>query len=297
LRSDFPLYSGKYWGENMKAIPELDKLFEEVGTYRSSTDYKELLSFVKKFRHMAPYNAMLLHVQKPGSVYVASASDWQNRFERHPKLGARPLVILRPFGPVSFVYELSDTEGKAFPKKLEEPFLASGEITNQRIEVIRRSMYYEGIATVEQDYATTLAGNIRAIHDTGEFKAANTSKIFKLIFGMVLNKNIPNASKLATIFHELGHAFCGHLYQPDAKWLPQRYGLTDNEEEFEAESACWLLCERLGIDNPSAEYLSGYLNNNSEIPNISIDAVLKAVGMVERILGGINSPKKELIIK
>ena len=59
--------------------PELDKLFEEVGTYRSTKDYRELLSFVRKFRHYAPYNAMLLHIQKPGSTYVASASDWQNR--------------------------------------------------------------------------------------------------------------------------------------------------------------------------------------------------------------------------
>lgn len=278
-------------------MPELDKLFEEVGTYRSSADYRKLLDFVIKFRHTAPYNAMLLHVQKPGSVYVASASDWQSRFGRQPKLGARPLVILRPFGPVSFVYELGDTEGTAFPKELEEPFLASGKITNQRVGTIRRSMYYEGIATDEQDYGTSLAGNIRVIHGTGEFRAANASKTLKLIFGMVLNKNTPNATKLATIFHELGHAFCGHLYQQDAKWLPQRYNLTVNEVEFEAESVCWLLCGRHGVDNPSAKYLSGYLDRNREIPNISIDAVLKAVGMVERILSGVHSPRKELIIK
>lgn len=297
MRSDFPLYSEKYWGENMKAIPALDKLFEEVGTYRSSADYAELLLFVKKFRHMAPYNAMLLHVQKPGSTYVASAYDWQSRFDRKPKLGARPLVILRPFGPVAFVYELGDTEGKEFPKELESPFHASGEISKERLETIQRSMYYEGITTDEQDYATAMAGSIQVIDGIGEFNAANASKRFRLIFGMVLNKNMPNASKLATIFHELGHAFCGHLHQPSAKWLPLRYGLTDNEAEFEAESVCWLVCERLGIGNPSAAYLSGYLNKNDEIPNISIDAVLKAVGMIERILSGVNTPKKELIIK
>ena len=125
-------------------VPELDKLFEEVGTYRSSKDYKELLNFVVRFRKIAPYNAMLLHIQKPGSKYVASASDWWKRFRRKPKPGARPLVILRPFGPVAFVYELEDTEGEQIP------------------------------------------------------------------------------TKLATIYHELGHVYCGHLYNPEIKYLPQR---------------------------------------------------------------------------
>lgn len=59
---------------------ELDQLFLEVGTYRNATDYMELLKFVRRFRKMKPYNAMLLHVQKPGNTFVASASDWWERF-------------------------------------------------------------------------------------------------------------------------------------------------------------------------------------------------------------------------
>lgn len=47
----------------------------------------------------------------------------------------------------------------------------------------------------------------------------------------------------------------------------------------------WLLCERCGFDNPSAEYLSGYLDNNRTIPNdISIDAILKAAGRIEAMM-------------
>lgn len=84
-------------------IQELDKLFQEVGTYRKSSDFKDLINFVKKFPYMAPYNAMLVHVQKPGSQFVASAHDWLRIYGRKPKVGARPLVILRPFGPVAFV--------------------------------------------------------------------------------------------------------------------------------------------------------------------------------------------------
>lgn len=77
-----------------KSVPELDKLFNEIGTYRKSDELKELFEFVKKFSHTAPYNAMLLHIQKPGSQYVASAAEWENKFNRTIKPGARPLVIL-----------------------------------------------------------------------------------------------------------------------------------------------------------------------------------------------------------
>jgi hypothetical protein len=100
-----------------KSIPELDKLFIEVGTYRKSSEFKKLVDFIKKFPKIAPYNAMLIHIQKPGSQYVASANEWAGRFNRIIKPGARPLVILRPFGPVSFVFELGDTNGNdPFPQ-------------------------------------------------------------------------------------------------------------------------------------------------------------------------------------
>lgn len=49
---------------------------------------------------------MLLHIQKPGSNYVTSVAEWQNRFDRCIKPEARPMVVLRPFGPVSFVFDL-----------------------------------------------------------------------------------------------------------------------------------------------------------------------------------------------
>jgi hypothetical protein len=64
--------------------PEIDKLYESVLTYRSTGEFKKLLEFVRKFKNLAPYNAMLVHIQKPGSVYVASVSDWLRRFNRTP---------------------------------------------------------------------------------------------------------------------------------------------------------------------------------------------------------------------
>ena len=50
-----------------------------------------ILSFVC---NLAPFNAMSLQVQKQGLTYAASAVGWLARFDRKPKDGARPLLIL-----------------------------------------------------------------------------------------------------------------------------------------------------------------------------------------------------------
>ncbi len=53
--------------------------------------------------------------------------------------------------------------------------------------------------------------------------------------------------------------------------------------EFEAESICYLVCTRLGIDNPSDKYLADYLGAHAEAPHISLDCVMKAAGLIEQM--------------
>lgn len=58
-----------------------------------------------------------------------------------------------------------------------------------------------------------------------------------------------------------------------------------------------MVCERLGIKNPSAEYLSGYLNHNEYIPDISVDTIIKSVAMIESLLHNIKTPRKEIVLR
>ena len=171
---------------------------------------------------------MLLHIQKPGSKYVASASDWWKRFRRKPKPGARPLVILRPFGPVAFVYELSDTEGKDFPKELEKPFKAEGNFTEDNLKDFIHKLYLNGFFIHEENYGTEFAGQVRVHNETGyfikqqrqQFSMFNNDDdeyIFNVPFAITLNRNHDHVTKLATIYHELGHVYCGHLYNPEIR--------------------------------------------------------------------------------
>lgn len=67
----------------------LDRLITESRLYKTSKDYKELLDFVVRLRNIAPFNAMLLQIQKPGLRYAMSAKDWREKFGRWPKEGTR----------------------------------------------------------------------------------------------------------------------------------------------------------------------------------------------------------------
>jgi hypothetical protein len=72
----------------------LDDLLAKSRLYRKSKEYRELLDFVVRLRNFAPFNAMLLQIQKPGLSYAASERDWCELFGRELKEGARPLLIL-----------------------------------------------------------------------------------------------------------------------------------------------------------------------------------------------------------
>jgi len=281
-----------------KSIPELDKLFLEIGTYKRSNEFKELFEFVKKFPRVAPYNAMLIHIQKPGSQYIATASEWARRFNRTIKPGARPLVILRPFGPVAFVFELGDTMGTdPFPQELLNPFSVTGELPDTNFNSLANNVMSDGVRYCLADHGSASAGYIEIdTNKTEEIIVRNKKEIsVRILYNLVVNRSHSQETKFATILHELGHLYCGHLGTPNLKWWSDRNYVKHNVMEFEAESVCWLICERMGINNPSAEYLSGYLDNYEEIPDISIDAVLKSVGIIETMINGGREPRKELI--
>lgn len=280
------------------SIPELDKLFNDIETYRGSERLKELYDFIKKFPEIAPYNAMLIYVQKPGSQFVASAREWKLRFNRTIKPEANPLVMLRPFGPVAFVFELGDTEGKEpFPEALINPFKVVGEVSVKHFKNLTKYMNYDGIFYREGDHGTSSAGFIKT--DKSQTEVAimrNGKKVWiKVLYNIVVNGSLGIEEKFATVLHELGHAYCGHLGTPNEKWWIDRKHIDKYEMEFEAESICWLICERLGIKNPSAEYLSHHLKPDRTIPDISVDAVLKAVGFIENLLKGNKKPRKEVV--
>ena len=51
----------------------LDELVSKALAYRTGPELKALLDFSSRFPYLAPFNAMMLHVQNPGIRYAAES--------------------------------------------------------------------------------------------------------------------------------------------------------------------------------------------------------------------------------
>ncbi|MEW1603071.1 reverse transcriptase family protein [Streptomyces sp. NPDC093808] len=65
------------------AKDSIDDLIRGAQRYRSSSDYLQMLEFVGRFKRYAPFNAMVVHIQKPGARYVLSSSEWESKYRRY----------------------------------------------------------------------------------------------------------------------------------------------------------------------------------------------------------------------
>ena len=266
----------------------LDQLLEDSRLYHSSADYLKLLDFVVKLRNFAPFNAMLLQIQKPGLSYAASALDWRERFNRRPKRDARPLLILWPFGPVALVYDVQDTEGDPLPADVSF-FQASGEITAERMERFLVLMERKGIKHDRFDGGDYRAGSIEATQKPPEKKRGQkkgekkkTEKPSEYL--MRLNKNHAPNVQFSTLAHELGHLFLGHLGPDERLSIPKRPQMTLAQMELEAESFAYLACSRNGVECKSQTYLADYVSKHMSVDNLDIYQIVKAVGQMEALL-------------
>lgn len=257
----------------------LDDLIKRALAYRTGAELQELLTFSRRFPHMAPYNAMLLHVQNPGICYALRAAMWEKSFGRRVKPGARPYVILRTMGPVEFVFDVSDTEPidparDRVPALVTNPFPAKGKPPRLALKRLTTACAKVSIQVVWQDLASNLAGDVRR-------DPKGTAEFY-----LRLNLKHSDAQQLGTLSHELAHVFCGHLGLDRAGIAPDRPALMVDVREFEAEAVAYLVTDRLNLDIGSVAYLAGYLTDSKPLPNYSLDAVLKAAGKIEEMLSG-----------
>jgi hypothetical protein len=271
----------------------LDELFSVARRYNSSKAYLELMQFIGRFRSYSPFNAMLIHTQMPGARFAATARRWLREFRRQIKVEARPLVILQPTGPVLFVFDVTDTDrlpgALPLPPSIEDPFgVLAGEVGHQLEQTIENAKR-DGVSVTERGDGSQRAGSIQVVVPGGYMEMPTAKKPQSVLepfprrYELILNSKLSRESLYATLVHELGHLYCGHLGTPDPKFWPDRRGLPIELREFEAESICYLVCTRLGLDNPSAEYLAGYVRHYKTTPPISLDAVMKAAWLIEQM--------------
>jgi len=284
------------WAEDV-AKHTLDDLFNATFAYRDSKEFYELVKFVKRFRYYSPYNALLIHIQRPGARFVAPANRWFRKYGRRVNPSANPLVILQPMGPVMFVFDVSDTEpgpdARPLPASVENPFGVRGGSIGSELKKTIENAKRDGIRIHSQQVGSQRAGSIQLVRETdlppllfqtGKDRKGNPLyERVPIRYELLFSSKLSRESQYATLIHELAHLYCGHLGTPNKKWWPDRRGLLHDAVEFEAESVSYLVCGRLGIDTRADEYLSGYVKTNDRVPPLSLECVMKAAGLIENM--------------
>ncbi len=272
---------------------KIDELFYSTGRYRKSIEFKEFLDFCRRFHYLSAYNAMLVHIQRPGTKYVQTANYWLKKHNLKVKPTARPLIILVPFGPVDYVFDVDDLEGvnlQNLPQEILNPYKTQGVISNTIFNHLLDNLIINSIRLEKITFGTQQSAEIRVLKNITykdiyiNYNKSNSKITVPEYYQISVNNKGNNEELFAAIAHELAHLFCEHLSPPITEnWWKVRQ-LSHNIQEFEAETVAWIICERFGIKNPSAEYLSGYLETNDQIPNISLESVLKAITKIEAML-------------
>ena len=69
--------------EKTSGLKGIDELFRSIRAFASSERFGELLQFTAHFKQYAPYNAMLIYIQRPGARYVLPPRWWDRKVKDH----------------------------------------------------------------------------------------------------------------------------------------------------------------------------------------------------------------------
>jgi len=185
--------------------------------------------------------------------------------------------VLWPFGPVALVYDVLDTEGKPLPQDVAS-FFGHGSFDEKLIASFVPIVTKKNIEWSWVDAGDKSAGSISVVKRTTSDKEHSQ-------YRMRINRNHLPAVQFATLTHELGHLFLGHLGADKHFEIPNRTQLTQTQRELEAESVAFIVCGHNGVKSKSETYLTNYISQNTVIEDIDIYQVMRAAGKIESLLG------------
>ncbi len=270
----------------------IDDFFHQIIEFKDSGHLEKFLNFIKKLPQHAPFNSALVFVQNPDCSYYATEKEW-HKFDRYIKKRARPMLILFPFAPVEFVYDISDTKGDNITdEKLlfwwrEEKYHINEKILENTIENCERIKIS---VSIPEGFDYIKRRNLHTMGVASLHRQENKREI--TLHPKYLDKeHIIEA--YGVLCHEIAHHLLGHLGEiaidvPSGKNEMKRKIIAESRtdlgrqtEELEAELVAWIVFSALGIEKNSVPYMAQYIVSGYSFSDTSISQVLTIANKIK----------------
>lgn len=278
---------------------DITKLYRDVLQYRNGKKFQQLLDFCVRFRKLSAFNAALLMAQRPGCRYALTSYRWLKYYDRLVKSDACPLMILCPFGPVGFLFDLGDTVPKPgcpdrIPNDLTRNFDFKQRVDPWLFKQVIGNLAYWGILYGKMTTGQGYYGKLQVWREQDGQLTFPLDRKFVVpdtwspAYTIKIRDGTDDTNAFGTILHEMGHLTCRHIHCSYEKPWGKKFARTElshEQEEFEAQTVSWLVGHRIGLDIPSTYgYLAEYLGKDKELPDVDLSVVLQATNEVEKLL-------------
>ncbi|SRR6266404_77115 len=264
-----------YWDD----AAAVDDLFRQAVRAQGEGALPEFLNFLARFRRYSLFNAMLIRVQRPGAMAVASRRRWQEE-GRMVAGDAVPIIILQPLGqcslstksatPMAHHCRAGWSGGRSMQQETSAEANGKKRSPAGRSAALRSSsLIIMAPAWLERPQCS-IGPKTRFLSGAPMTRGSGSGSIAVSTLG-----------RFATLAHELGHIYCGHLGGDSrSRWADRSGELELGQRELEAEAVSWLICRRLGLETRSAEYLACYVKDG-DLERISAFVITAAAHRIE----------------
>jgi hypothetical protein len=280
------------WATDEPQMGLLQELFQRSHVHAHGDEYVRVLEYVAGFPTASPYNAYLLSVQNPAVTFTLPARQWSQRYGGRIRRDARPLVVLVPFGPVQFVYDIADVDDAVVPREAIAPFRTTGRVPDRALEMLTENARSELVQLRFGAGPAIAPSEIRPVGPHVQLGAAAPLGLFDdpppprparlAAYVLTIDEALDPPRRFTALVHELAHLLLGHVERPDhhptrgLRVRPPRE-VAPAVAELEAESVTYLVTHRLGVREHAAPYLAGFLRDArraAPLEWIAFDAVL-----------------------
>lgn len=280
--------------KNQIVAERVNEFFAQILALKASDVMKQYLDFCERVIEHSAFNNTLVFIQKPSCFYYATKSEWKQRFNREIKTFARPLLILFPFAPVEFVYDLEDTNGDPLPENFIYWWREKrGDISKNTLDNLMSLCNELNIKTAIASSEYIEHYDHKAFGVASKYKLSNERKI-------ELHPRYEDPDLLQEAFgvlvHEIAHHLLGHLgnfsvfvqvrdKNQEVVIATENRNNDRRDREAEAELTAWFVFAKWGAKKRSSEYLAHW-STEQGAKEVRLNEVCKAADNIYKMSRG-----------